>query len=896
MINIQNSSSDKGPINSTCAYCGVGCGVTVSVTAESEVSVKGNINHPSNTGRLCSKGSSLGETLSLEGRLLSPMVEGVPTSWDVALNKTAAAFQSTIEKYGPNAVAMYVSGQILTEDYYVANKFMKGFVGSSNIDTNSRLCMSTAVSGHKRAFGSDTVPGCYEDLEQTDLLLVVGSNMAWTHPIIYQRILRAKASRPEMKVVLIDPRKTATAEIADLHLALKPGTDAHLFNGLLAALHQRDALNEDYIHNHTEGFEHCINAVKETSLQDTAKACDIATKDLHRLVEWMRHKPRMVTLFSQGINQSSSGVDKVSSIINLHLATGRIGTPGSGPFSITGQPNAMGGREVGGLANQLAAHMGFDKTSVDRVKRFWGAPNIVEKEGFKALDLFKAIDRREIRAVWIVSTNPVVSLPDADFVRAALEKCDFVAVSECTLLTDTNAVADVLLPATAWGEKTGTVTNSERCISLQKPFLPIPGMAKPDWWMICEVAKRMGFEKPFDYSSPAEIFREHASLSGFENNGSRNFDITAASTLADHQYNNLAPFYWPSVKQLSSKPVRMFANGNFYTPSKRAIFTPIIPRAPLSEITEATPFYLNTGRIRDQWHTMTRSGKTSRLTSHRPEPFVEMNPEDATALDLNDGELVEICNAQGRVICRLVCTDSQRRGALFIPIHWTNQQASAARVDVLVHANADPISGQPEYKHSTVSIKKYITSWEGFVLSRDDMDMSQIDYWCKVRENGCFRYIIAGNADSKHIVANLSREQPETNGRQYLEYEDQNKGIYRSLRLTQGKLTSAIFISEGQQRVAHNWLVSKFSETSISSADRRTLLSGRSVEPSDDPGRIICSCYSVGINTIKKAIREQSITTVEGVGQCLKAGTNCGSCQSEIAGILSAMEKVADTG
>ncbi|RPI58854.1 MAG: nitrate reductase, partial [Lysobacterales bacterium] len=534
-------------VRTTCPYCGVGCGLRTERAAEGGYEIRGDPEHPSNFGRICAKGAALGETLGLDGRLLHPEIRGARASWDEALDAVATGFRGVIAQHGPDAVAFYVSGQLLTEDYYVANKLMKGFIGSANIDTNSRLCMASAVAGYKRAFGADTVPNDYTDLEQAELVVLVGSNLAWCHPVLFQRINAAKAANPKLRVVLIDPRRTQTAEIADLFLQLRPGTDVLLFNGLLNYLRKEDALDLEFLDAHTEGFGAALRVAKESaaSIPAVASACGLLEEDVLEFYRWFADTPATVTAFSQGVNQSTSGTDKVNAIVNVHLATGRIGKPGMGPFSLTGQPNAMGGREVGGLANQLAAHMDFAPESVDRVGRFWSAPRVAANAGLKAVDLFDAVERGAVKAIWIMSTNPVVSMPDAERVRRALAKCDLVVVSDCVRDTDTTRCAHVLLPAATWGEKSGTVTNSERRISRQRRFLPVPGEAQPDWWIVAQVARRMGFAAAFDYDSPAAIFREHARLSAFENDGARSFDIGAVASLSDADYDSLLPFQWP---------------------------------------------------------------------------------------------------------------------------------------------------------------------------------------------------------------------------------------------------------------------------------------------------------------------------------------------------------------
>src|SRR5450631_4061935 len=569
----------------TCPYCGVGCGVLVTPDNNGGADIAGDPAHPANLGRLCSKGSALGETLGLEDRLLFPMIrcsKGTMerVAWGDALDHVAHRFAHIIKRDGPNAVAFYLSGQMLTEDYYVANKLMKGFIGSANVDTNSRLCMASSVAGHRRAFGADTVPGSYRDLDLADLIVLVGSNAAWCHPVLFQRMLANKQQRGA-RIVVIDPRRTDTAGDADLFLGLKPGTDTALFSGLLVHLADAGALDHDYIESHTSGFEAALARARSIagSIGATALATGLAESDVADFFQMFRGTPRVVTLYSQGVNQSAQGTDKLNAIINCHLATGRIGKPGASPFSLTGQPNAMGGREVGGLANQLAAHMAFTPPDIDRVRRFWKAPRIATHEGLKAVQMFEAIGRGEIKALWVIGTNPAVSLPDADAARAVLKKLALFVISENVRSNDTvKSGAHVLLPAQAWGEKSGTVTNSERRISRQRAFLEPPGEAKPDWWIVGEVAKRLGFAAAFDFNSAADVFREHAALSAFENNGARDFDIGTLQSLSDDAFDSMEPVLWPAREDATPQP-RLFADGGFFTNDRKARF--VAPEIPL---------------------------------------------------------------------------------------------------------------------------------------------------------------------------------------------------------------------------------------------------------------------------------------------------------------------------
>lgn len=873
----------ENALRTTCPYCGVGCGVLVSREGDGFV-VRGDPEHPANLGRLCSKGAALGETLSLEDRLLYPEIGGERVSWDSALETVASRFARVIAEHGPEAVAFYVSGQLLTEDYYVANKLMKGFIGAANIDTNSRLCMSSAVAGHKRAFGSDTVPGCYEDLELADLVVLVGSNAAWTHPVLYQRMAAAKAARPGMRVVLVDPRRTATADLADLHLALRPGADAWLFHGLLNHLKREDAVDWAWLEAHVEGFGAAFAAVRDLSIPRVARECGLDEADVAEFFRLFTATPRTVTAFSQGINQSSSGVDKVNAILNVHLATGRIGQPGATPFSLTGQPNAMGGREVGGLANQLAAHMDFDADALDRVGRFWNAPNLARAPGLKAVDLFEAVGAGRIKALWIMATNPVVSLPEADAVKAALRACEFVVVSDVTADTDTADLAHVRLPAAAWGEKDGTVSNSERRVSRQRAFLTLPGEARPDWWIVAEVAKRMGYGAAFDYAGPADIFREHAALSGFENAGRRDFDLGGLlSSPLTTAYDALQPVQWP-VRGRTGTP-RLFADGRFFTLSGKARMLAAPPRGPARPPDGERPYVLNTGRIRDQWHSMTRTGKAARLLAHIDEPFLAVHPADLVRSGLRAGALARVSNAHGDLLARVVESPDQAPGQVFAPIHWNPRFSARARVGVLVNAITDPLSGQPEFKQTPVALEPYAAAWHGFVLSRTPLAAPDSGYWTRVRAKACWRLELAGMETSMPWPETL-RDRFGAAG-DWIELRDPAAGRYRAALLRDGRLEMACFFDTAAAVLPpRHWLEALFTKAGLEREERIALLAGRPATAADD-GAIVCACFGVGEKALKRAIAEGA-DSVEALGLRLKAGSNCGSCVPEIKALLAA--------
>jgi assimilatory nitrate reductase catalytic subunit len=874
-------------VSTTCPYCGVGCGVLATPDGSGGAAISGDPGHPANFGRLCSKGSALGETIALEGRLLHPMIrcKGAleRVAWSDALDHVAHRLKHIIARDGADAVAFYLSGQMLTEDYYVANKLMKGFVGSANVDTNSRLCMASSVAGHRRAFGADTVPGCYEDIDEADLLVLVGSNTAWCHPVTFQRMLANKQKRGA-RMVVIDPRRTDTAEDAELFLGLKPGTDTALFSGLLVHLADHGALDADYIEHYTAGFDAALARARQIagSVAATALATGLSEADVAAFFQMFRSTERVVTLYSQGVNQSAQGTDKVNAIINCHLATGRIGKLGASPFSLTGQPNAMGGREVGGLANQLAAHMSFTPPDIDRVRRFWKAPRIATHEGVKAVQMFEAIARGEIKALWVIGTNPAVSLPDADVVREAMKKLELFVVSENVRSNDTvEAGPHVLLPALAWGEKSGTVTNSERRISRQRSFLPAPGEARPDWWILSEVAKRLGFGAAFDYKSAADIFREHAGLSAFENNGSRDFDIGALTSLSDDAFDAMMPVQWPA-REGAEPQARFFTNGNFYANDRRARFVaPEIP-ALRGETSAGRPLRLNTGRIRDQWHTMTRSGLSPRLGAHLPEPFVEIHPDDANKYGVADDSFARVTTDHGQCILKVVVSGRQQRGMLFAPIHWSEANSSAARVGALVAPFTDPYSGQPESKSTPASIAPYEYVFRGFVLSRREIALPQSLWWARAAIAGGYAYLFADNADLKRWPNWLRASA----GEDLAEYRDFGGGVYRAASFAGDRIETCLFV--GPAHDAGDWEVVKrlFAAEALSDDQRRLLLSGRSTEGVGSTGPVVCACFGVGRASICDTIAGGARSAAE-IGAKLKAGTNCGSCIPELKRLIA---------
>jgi assimilatory nitrate reductase catalytic subunit len=877
-------------IRTTCPYCGVGCGVIAEHDiARGTINISGDPRHPANRGRLCSKGSALGQTLGTEGRLLHPRVDGQRASMNAALDHVAAGFRRIIAEHGPDAVALYVSGQLLTEDYYIANKLMKGFIGTANIDTNSRLCMSSAVSGHKRAFGEDIVPVCYEDLELADLVVLVGSNTAWCHPILFQRIADAKQQRPQLQIVVIDPRRTLTCEIADLHLPVRAGSDVWLFNGLLAYFHQHGHAAHDFVADHTEGVEEALRVACESAgdLQKVAAACGIDADRLLAFYRLFAGRERVITAFSMGVNQSSAGTDKVNSIINCHLLTGRIGKPGAGPFSITGQPNAMGGREVGGLANTLAAHMELDDAGHRAsVQDFWRSPRMADHAGLKAVELFDAIHDGAVKAVWIMATNPVVSLPDADKVKAALQRCELVVVSDCFENTDTNALAHVLLPAAGWGEKDGTVTNSERRISRQRAFQPLSGEARPDWWLMCEVARRLGFDHGFNYDTPREIFIEHAALSTLNNAGNRAFDIGGLARLSSTEYDALDPIQWPVLERHHGGTSRLLSSGRFYRANRRARLVPTLPRAPANATHDEFPWILNTGRIRDQWHTMSRTGRAPQLMSHLPEPYIDMHAQDALLSAVSEGQLARIETEWGALVARVKTTGEMPRGMVFVPIHWNGAFASDARVGALVNPVVDPVSGEPEFKHTPARVTPFTVNWHGFVLTRTPISALDTTWWTAIPGEQFMRYEIAGRG--RPPGSEWARQMlGAADDADWVEYSDPASGVFRGVLLMEERIAGCAFISPRMDLPSRAWLSNLFSKKRVGSIDRAALLNAGPTASAEDPGALVCSCFGVGRNTLCRAIAQHRLQTVQQVGQKLKAGTNCGSCLPEIRQLLT---------
>jgi assimilatory nitrate reductase catalytic subunit len=871
-------------IKTTCPYCGVGCGISVTPDGSGGAKVAGDTQHPANFGKVCVKGASLGETLSLDGRLLHPMIHGQRATWNQATRFVADGLKRIIDAYGPGAVAFYLSGQLLTEDYYIANKFAKGFLGTGHVDTNSRLCMASSVAGHRRAFGADTVPNSYVDLDDADLIVLVGSNAAWCHPVLFQRMQAAQRARGT-RIINVDPRRTATSEGANLQLSVASGMDSVLFSWLLREIAARDKVDLAYLAAHTNGFEAALAAACAIApdMATVAVKTGLAPTDVAHFVDLFIATERVVTCYSQGVNQSAQGSDKVNAILNCHLATGRIGKPGSGPLSLTGQPNAMGGREVGGLANMLAAHMNYTPADIARVQRFWDAPNMAGAEGLKAVAMFEAIERGEIKALWVMHTNPAVTLPRADAMRDALKKLDLFVVSEAMASTDTtSAGAHVLLPATAWGEKDGTVTNSERRISRQRAFLASPGEARPDWEHVQLVAQRMGFHAGFSYANAAAIFREHAALSALDNDGMRDFDIGAVADISDSDFERMEPFQWPWRKG-GQPQERFFAEGGFYTADGKARLLPIAEPVLAAQRSAEFPLLLNTGRVRDHWHTMTRTGKAVTLTRHVAEPSVALNPRDAANLGLKAGDFARVESCHGAVTLRVELDEGLACGTTFAPFHWNNATSGLARVDAVVQPLADKVSGQPELKATPVRLTPIRMACAGFLLTRAPVTLPPWLQHTRLTIPGGEALLFASTQDAMQVHGLLINYVGEAPRRTAL--ADAGAQSFRTIAFAGKRLGAVLFTGTERNPAALDWMIEMFALDHLDATTRKVILAGRAPSGGADLGPMICSCFAVRRNTITDAVK-RGIADVDGIGDALKAGTNCGSCRPEISRVI----------
>ncbi|WP_439607629.1 nitrate reductase [Hydrogenophaga sp.] len=916
---------------STCPYCGVGCGVLIDSVGSQITAVRGDPLHPANFGKLCTKGQTLHLTatpaIAQQTRLLQPLrrlqrgAPAQPLAWDAALDLATDRFASVIENHGPDAVGFYISGQLLTEDYYAFNKLAKGLIGTNNVDTNSRLCMSSAVAGYKLTLGADAPPACYDDVNHASCLFIVGSNAAFAHPVLFRRIEAARQANPAMKVIVADPRRTDTAGFADLFLPLQPGSDVMLFHGLLHIMLWEGWLDTAWMAAHTTGFEALKSLVREYTPERVAQACGVPKEDLFTAAQWFATSPATLSLYCQGLNQSTSGTAKNATLINLHLATGQIGKPGAGPFSLTGQPNAMGGREVGGLANLLSAHRDLaNPQHRAEVAALWGVPSVPEEPGKSAVEMFQAAADGEIKALWIACTNPAQSMPDQATVRRALQRAEFVVVQEAYATAATCDYADLLLPATTWGEKDGTVTNSERRISRVRPAVPAPGQARHDWRIVVDFAQRLetrlrpGQPTLFPYPDAESLWLEHR-----ESTRGRDLDITGLSYAMLQQQ---GPQQWPIRAGEAQGKERLYEDGVFPTPDGKARFA-ALPFVPLAEPRESRyPFSLTTGRLRDQWHGMTRTGTLGRLFGHVAEPAVQLHPQDMERRGLKDGDLVHVTSKRGSILVPAQGSPEIGLSQAFIAMHWGAEYLSGlsstgerlAGVNALTTSAYCPSSKQPELKHAAVKVLKAELPWTLLAMAwlpdakalaaREGLRelMAQFPFAsCVPFSNGVpLAEAAAGTERTGVLFRAAAHDAPEPalverieallglDAADVLRYADKRLGQRRTARLVrEGESTRLeAFVLAGDTR-AEVWIKPLLQDELPAAAYGRLLLmpGARAPVAIAARGKQICTCFNVTDDAIQARLQtcegneEQRLAALQA---SLRCGTNCGSCLPEI--------------
>jgi assimilatory nitrate reductase catalytic subunit len=898
----------------------VGCGVLIETQGREITGVRGDPEHPANFGKLCTKGTTLHLTatpaVTRQTRLLQPLQRltrasaPTPLSWDAALDLATDRFAQIVTEHGPDAVGLYISGQLLTEDYYVFNKLAKGLMGTNNVDTNSRLCMSSAVAGYKLTLGADAPPACFDDVNHATCLFIVGSNAAFAHPVLFRRIEEAKKKNPAMKVIVADPRRTDTAGLADLYLPLQPGSDVMLFHGMLHTMLWEGWIQPDYIAAHTTGFEALKALVRDCTPERVAEVCGLRKKDIYTAAQWFATSPATLSLYCQGLNQSSSGTAKNATLINLHLATGQIGKPGAGPFSLTGQPNAMGGREVGGLANLLSAHRDLaNPAHRAEVAALWGVADVPSKPGKTAVEMFQAAADGEIKALWIACTNPAQSMPDQTTVRRALERAEFVVVQEAFATAATGDWADLLLPASTWGEKDGTVTNSERRISRVRAAVPAPGLARHDWEIVVDFAQRLetrlrpGQPTLFHYPDAESIWLEHrASTRG------RDLDITGMSYAMLEQQ---GPQQWPLREGDTTGQVRLYEDGVFPTPDGRARFA-ALPFVPLAEPRESRyPFSLTTGRLRDQWHGMTRTGTLGRLFGHVAEPAVQLHPQDMARRGLSAGDLVHVTSKRGSIVVPVQPSAELGLSQAFMAMHWGSEYLSGvsssgealAGVNALTTSAHCPTSKQPELKHAAVKVLKADLPWtllgmawlpDAQALSaREDLRalMTQFPFASCVpfgRERTGVLFRAAAHeppetAVIERIEALLGLDTPDA-----LRYADPRLGQRRTARLEEHGENRQLdgFVLAGDTR-AEVWIKPLLEGEQPAGAYGRLILMPGAKAPVAvaAPSRQVCTCFNISENAIQEQLQrcsgteDERLATLQGSLSC---GTHCGSCLPEL--------------
>ncbi|HEY4068717.1 MAG TPA: molybdopterin-dependent oxidoreductase [Burkholderiaceae bacterium] len=924
---ISEASVGARETRSTCPYCGVGCGVVIRTEGSTIVDVRGDPEHPANFGRLCTKGSTLHLTaaphVSAQARLLQPMQRdrrgATPTAiaWDDALDSLSQRLVDTVRTHGPDAVGLYISGQLLTEDYYVFNKLAKGLLGTNNIDTNSRLCMSSAVSGYKATLGADAPPACYDDFGDADLVFITGSNLAWAHPILCRRLEDARAARPAQKWIVVDPRKTETAAMADLHLQILPGSDVALAHGLLHLMLWEGFTDAAFIRAHTSGFEALRDRVRECTVRETARATGLREEDIVSAARWWGGAAAVLSLYCQGLNQSAQGTANNASLINLHLATGQIGRPGAGPFSLTGQPNAMGGREVGGLANLLSAHRDLaNPAHRAEVAALWGVDEVPSRPGKTAVEMFEAAADGEVKLLWIACTNPAQSLPDQATVRRAFERAEFVVLQEAFANTATARFADLLLPASTWGEKSGTVTNSERRISRVRSAVPAVGAARDDWRIVVDVARRVEARlRPrqpslFAFDDAESVWNEHR-----ETTRGRDLDITGLSyALIDRD----GPQQWPYAQGATQGQARLYADGRFATANGRARFFDVDAKLPAEPRDARFPFSLTTGRLRDQWHGMSRTGTLGRLFGHVAEPSIDLCAQDMARLNLGDGDLVSVASRRGELVLPARRSSAQASAQAFIAMHWGEEvlTGSGAAVDPFAGINGlttpafCPQSKQPELKHCAVRIARANLPWrlramawlpQDEALARRDRIRSLmapfgyaacLPFGREPDAQGRLGLWLDAAAAEMPAVAQLDalRAELALSAEAVLDYRDPRTGVQRALRISRD--------AAGAERLQGFWICGpEAADAALSSWWRETLQGdlplampalrmlapgARDRQGSAQPASPqLCTCFNVSVAQASAALAAAPGDPTQRLAQTqaqLRCGTNCGSC------------------
>ncbi len=875
---------------STCCYCGVGCGVLIGSEGGRITGVRGDPDHPANFGRLCSKGATLHLSAGLEARALHPELRTSRerprrrVGWDAALAHAAGRFADIIRAHGPDSVAFYLSGQLLTEDYYVFNKLARGLIGTNNIDTNSRLCMSSAATGYKLSLGADAPPACYEDIDHAGCLFIAGSNTAYAHPVLFRRIEAARARNPDLRIVAVDPRRTDTTQCADLHLAIQPGTDVALFHGLLNVLLWEGLCDMAYVYAHTEGFGVLRETVREYTPQRVAGLCGIREADILQAARWFARGPTL-SLYCQGLNQSTSGVDKNVALINLHLATGQIGQPGAGPLSLTGQPNAMGGREVGGMANLFSAHRDLaNPEHRAEIARLWGVDSVPDQPGRTAVEMFEAVRRGEIRALWIACTNPAQSMPDLNAVHEALRRVEFLVVQDAFRDTETTRFADLLLPATTWGEKQGTVTNSERRISRVRAAVPPPGEARHDWVIAVDFACRLGARlvngrdaaRLFPYAEAESIFDEHRATTV-----GRDLDIGGLSYAI---LETRGPQQWPFPAGARTGLQRLYADGVFATPGGRAQFANVVHR-PLAESASARyPLHLNTGRLRDQWHGMSRTGTVAQLCNHEEEPWLTLHPDDMARRQLADGDFVRVQSRRGGLVLRVRGANEMQPTHVFLPMHWGGCHMSGAGANVLIAGDCDPLSWQPELKHAAVRVERLDLPWRLALRAL----LGRFDYAsCGLagREEGVVVLRAAHAwAPAAELLGGIDRILG-LDVENAITYRDVRRNVDKRVLLEHGRLAGVRLAGE---TVAAAWLQQHLVDGEAAEEIRRWALAPLAAPPGGQGGRgrIVCTCQDVAEQEIRAALRQGADLAL--LQARLRCGTECGSCVPELRRLLAA--------